>query len=82
MYSTQVSRRVRAAPAAVYRALLDPRAVARWRVPAGMRGHVHAFDAREGGRFRVSLTYDGQRGEGKSGAHRHLPRALRAPRPE
>ncbi|MEU6341041.1 SRPBCC family protein [Streptomyces sp. NPDC046977] len=69
MYSTQVSRHMSAAPAAVYRALLDPRAVARWRVPAGMSGHVHAFDAREGGRFRVSLTYDGQRGEGKSGAH-------------
>lgn len=69
MYSTQVSRRVRATPAAVYRALLDPRAVAQWRVPDGMSGHVHAFEAREGGRFRVSLTYDGQRGEGKSGAH-------------
>ncbi|MEU1540864.1 SRPBCC domain-containing protein [Actinacidiphila glaucinigra] len=69
MYSTQVSRRVRATPAAVYRALLDPRAVARWRVPDGMSGHVHAFEAREGGHFRVSLTYDGQQGEGKSGAH-------------
>ncbi|WP_329190770.1 SRPBCC domain-containing protein [Actinacidiphila glaucinigra] len=69
MYSTQVSRRVRATPAAVYRALLDPRAVAQWRVPDGMSGHVHAFEAREGGRFRVSLTYDGQQGEGKSGAH-------------
>ncbi|MYX32780.1 MULTISPECIES: SRPBCC domain-containing protein [unclassified Streptomyces] len=69
MYSTQVSRRVRATPAAVYRALLDPRTVAQWRVPDGMSGHVHAFEAREGGRFRVSLTYDGQQGEGKSGAH-------------
>ncbi|MFG2302483.1 SRPBCC domain-containing protein [Actinacidiphila glaucinigra] len=69
MYSTQVSRRVRATPAAVYRALLDPRAVARWRVPDGMSGHVHAFGAREGGRLRVSLMYDGQQGEGKSGAH-------------
>ncbi|MFD3455101.1 SRPBCC domain-containing protein [Streptomyces sp. NPDC058691] len=69
MYAMQVSRRVRAAPAAVYRALLDPQAVARWRAPAGMSAHVHAFDAREGGRFGVSLTYDGQRGKGKSGAH-------------
>ncbi|MFJ5215855.1 SRPBCC domain-containing protein [Streptomyces sp. NPDC088354] len=69
MYSTQVSRRVRATPAAVYRVLLDPRAVARWRVPDGMSGHVHAFEAREGGRFRVSLVYDGQQAEGKSDAH-------------
>src|SRR2546426_5810830 len=36
-----------------YRALLDPAAIARWRVPAGMSSHVHEFDAREGGRFRV-----------------------------
>lgn len=58
MYSTQVSRQVDAPPEAVYRALLDPGAIARWRVPAGMRSHVHEFEAREGGRFRISLSYD------------------------
>jgi uncharacterized protein YndB with AHSA1/START domain len=51
----------------VYRALLDPGAIAQWRVPAGMSSHVHEFDAREGGRFRVSLTYDAPVGTGKSG---------------
>ncbi len=50
----------------VYRALLDARAVARWRVPTGMTGRVHEFDAREGGSFRVSLTYDVQNGTGKT----------------
>ncbi|MGA8117617.1 MAG: SRPBCC family protein [Actinocatenispora sp.] len=50
----------------VYRALLDPDSVARWRVPAGMSSHVHEFDAREGGSFRVSLTYDTPGGVGKS----------------
>ncbi|MGW7066184.1 SRPBCC domain-containing protein [Streptomyces sp. NPDC054855] len=69
MYSTQVSGHVNAPRAAVYRALLDADAIARWRVPDGMSSHVHAFDAREGGRFRVSLTYDGQSGTGKSAAH-------------
>lgn len=69
MYSTQVSGHVNAPRAAVYRALLDADAIARWRVPDGMSGHVHAFDAREGGRFRVSLTYDGQSGTGKSASH-------------
>jgi uncharacterized protein YndB with AHSA1/START domain len=69
MYATQVSRRVKAAPAAVYQALIDPDAVAAWRVPAGMTSHVHAFDPREGGRFRVSLTYDNAAGSGKSDAH-------------
>ena len=27
-------------------------------VPDQMTSHVHAFDAREGGEFRISLTYD------------------------
>jgi uncharacterized protein YndB with AHSA1/START domain len=69
MYTTQVSRHVAASPAAVYQALLDPAAIARWRVPAGMTSKVHEFDAREGGRFRVSLTYDLPSGTGKSAAH-------------
>jgi uncharacterized protein YndB with AHSA1/START domain len=38
-------------------------------VPDGMMAHVHAFDAREGGSFRVSLTYDTQTGTGKTTAH-------------
>jgi uncharacterized protein YndB with AHSA1/START domain len=27
-------------------------------VPAGMTSEIHSFDARIGGRFRISLTYD------------------------
>jgi uncharacterized protein YndB with AHSA1/START domain len=30
---------------------------------------VHEFDAREGGSFRVSLTYDAPTGTGKSASH-------------
>jgi len=69
MYSAQVSRHIEAPPSAVYRALLDAGAIAAWRVPDGMSSQVHAFDAREGGRFRVSLTYDAPAGTGKSAAH-------------
>lgn len=69
MYSTQVSGHVNAPRAAVYQALVDEAAIARWRVPDGMSSHVYAFEAREGGRFRVSLTYDGQSGTGKSASH-------------
>ena len=69
MYSAQVSRHVQAPPSAVYRALLDADAIAQWRVPDGMSSRVHEFDAREGGRFRVSLTYDCPVGTGKSAAH-------------
>lgn len=68
MYSTQVRQHVRAPRPAVYRALLDPAAVASWRVPAGMRAEVHEFDARQGGSFRVSLSYQTPGGPGKSGA--------------
>lgn len=69
MYATQVSRRVNAPPSLVYRALLDPTAISAWRVPAGMSSHVHVFEPREGGTFRVSLTYDDPTGTGKSAAH-------------
>lgn len=55
--TTQVSRVVDAPRADVYRAFLDPEAVAAWLPPAGMTGHVHRFDPREGGDFRISLTY-------------------------
>jgi uncharacterized protein YndB with AHSA1/START domain len=53
----------------VYRALLEARAVATWMVPLGMTSHVHVFDAREGGLFRISLTYDAPTGTGKTTAH-------------
>jgi uncharacterized protein YndB with AHSA1/START domain/ketosteroid isomerase-like protein len=67
--STRVTRHVKAPRAAVYRALLDAGAVARWMVPDGMSSDVHAFDAREGGALRISLTYDEPTGAGKTTAH-------------
>jgi uncharacterized protein YndB with AHSA1/START domain len=68
MSSTHISRRVNAPRSRIYRAFLDPRAVATWMVPTGMTSHVHAFDAREGGSFRISLTYDEPTGIGKTTA--------------
>jgi uncharacterized protein YndB with AHSA1/START domain len=68
MSSTRISRHINAPRAAVYRALLDARAVAAWKVPTGMTSHVHAFDAREGGSLRISLTYDTPTGVGKTTA--------------
>lgn len=69
MYSTRVAQHVRAPRPAVYRALLDPAAIVHWRVPNGMTAQIHEFDSGEGGRFRVSLTYDAQDETGKSTAH-------------
>src|SRR6266704_723414 len=66
MSSTRIIRHINAPRAAVYRALLDARAVATWKVPTGMTSHVHAFDGREGGSFRISLTYGAPTGTGKT----------------
>ena len=68
MGTTRLSRHIRAPRPAVYRALLDPAAVQRWMVPDGMTSDVHAFDAREGGSFRISLTYDAPTTAGKTTA--------------
>ncbi|MFS4097982.1 SRPBCC domain-containing protein [Streptomyces sp. AF1A] len=67
MYATRVTRHVQAPPRSVYRALTDPEAIAAWRVPDHMTAHVHVFEAREGGAFRVSLSHDDGSGTGKSG---------------
>jgi uncharacterized protein YndB with AHSA1/START domain len=48
MAATRISRHIDAPRAAVYRALLDSRAIRAWRVPRDMTTHVHAFDPRGG----------------------------------
>jgi len=63
MSSTRIRQHLNAPRAIVYRALLDARAVATWKVPTGMTSHVHVFDPREGGLFRISLTYDAPTGD-------------------
>jgi uncharacterized protein YndB with AHSA1/START domain len=69
MSSTRISRHVKAPRTLVYRALIDARAIATWKVPTGMTSHVHEFDPREGGSFRISLTYDAPAETGKTTAH-------------
>ncbi len=66
---------------AVYRALLDVDAIAKWRVPVGISSRVHEFDAREGGSFRISLSYDAPDRTGKSASgtdtyHGHFARLV------
>ena len=68
MTATRITYRVNAPRPKVYRALVDGGAVAKWMVPTGMTSHVHAFDPREGGGFRISLTYDAPTGTGKTSA--------------
>jgi uncharacterized protein YndB with AHSA1/START domain len=68
MRSIHVTKHIRAPRALVYSALLDASAVQQWMVPDTMTSHVHSFDPREGGQFRVSLTYDAPTTTGKTTA--------------
>ena len=40
----------------VYRAFLDPAAMAKWLPPHGFTGKVHEMDARVGGAYKMSFT--------------------------
>jgi uncharacterized protein YndB with AHSA1/START domain len=68
MTTTRVVRHIRAPRARVYRALLDAESVQDWMVPDDMTSQVHSFEPREGGTFRISLTYDAPTGTGKTSA--------------
>jgi uncharacterized protein YndB with AHSA1/START domain len=54
---TRTSRIIEATPNALYQAFMDPAALVEWLPPAGMTGRIHAFDARIGGGYRMSLFY-------------------------
>lgn len=69
MNSTRIRCHINAPREKVYAALLDGDAIPQWRVPEGMRCHVHAFEAWVGGAFRISLTYDAPTVSGKTTAH-------------
>jgi uncharacterized protein YndB with AHSA1/START domain len=43
-------------PQKIYRAFLDPDAMARWLPPNGFTGKVHHMDAEVGGSFKMSFT--------------------------
>jgi len=49
-------RVLRAAPEKVYRAFLDPDAMAKWLPPNGFTGKVHHMDAKVGGTYKMSFT--------------------------
>jgi len=69
MSSTRLRQHVNAPRSKVYNALVEADAVATWMVPTGMTGHVHFFEGREGGSFRISLTYEEPGATGKTSAH-------------
>ena len=54
--TVRLHRVLPAPPERVYRAFLDPAAMARWLPPHGFTATVHELDARVGGRHRMSFT--------------------------
>jgi uncharacterized protein YndB with AHSA1/START domain len=54
--TVRLHRVLRASPERVYRAFLDPDAMAKWLPPHGFTGKVHEMDARVGGKYRMSFT--------------------------
>jgi len=52
----RLHRVFRAPPARVYKAFLDPEAMAKWLPPNGFTGKVHHMDAKVGGTYRMSFT--------------------------
>ena len=53
------SRVITASPEALYQAFLDPDRLASWLPPSGMKAEITRFEPREGGRYRMILTYEG-----------------------
>ena len=52
----RLHRVLRGTPERVYRAFIDPAAMAKWLPPNGFTGKVHELDARVGGTHRMSFT--------------------------
>ena len=52
----RLHRVIRTTPDKVYKAFLDPDAMAKWLPPHGFTGRVHEIDARVGGSYRMSFT--------------------------
>lgn len=54
--TVRLHRVLRAPPAKIYRAFLEPEAIAKWLPPYGFTCRVQQMDARVGGSFRMSFT--------------------------
>lgn len=55
-HTITLHRVLRAPPAKVYRAFVEPAAQCRWLPPYGFLATMHEHDPRVGGRFRMSFT--------------------------
>jgi uncharacterized protein YndB with AHSA1/START domain len=71
--TVNLHRVLRTKPERVYRAFLDPDALAKWLPPYGFTCKVHHMDARIGGTFRMSFTnFSNGQGHSFGGEYREL----------
>jgi uncharacterized protein YndB with AHSA1/START domain len=54
--TVRLHRVLTAPPERIYRAFIDPDAMAKWLPPHGFTGHVHEMNAKVGGRYKMSFT--------------------------
>jgi len=54
--TVRLHRVIKSTPAKVYRAFLEPAALAKWLPPHGFTATVHHMDAKVGGSFKMSFT--------------------------
>ena len=54
-----ISGIIKALPQRIYKALIDPAAIEKWRAPEGMRCVIYEFDPQPGGIYRIALEYTG-----------------------
>jgi uncharacterized protein YndB with AHSA1/START domain len=52
----RLHRVLKSTPERIYRAFLDPDAMAKWLPPNGFTGRVHHLDAKVGGTYKMSFT--------------------------
>lgn len=61
------SKIIKASPEVIYQAFINPEALMVWLPPKGMKAEIKQFDPREGGAYRMILTYDDlEKAHGKS----------------
>lgn len=53
--TVKLHRVLRSTPERVYRAFIDPDAMAKWLPPNGFTGKVHSIDAKVGGSYKMSF---------------------------
>ena len=71
--TVRLHRVLRAPPERIYRAFLDPDAMAKWLPPYGYTCKVHHMEAREGGSYSMSFTnFSGGDTQAFGGQYREL----------